>query len=280
VIHNPATAGTGTEPPPSRWADSPISDQQARLWVAKGHRCAGPVLALAGDAADRAEVVPARVESPADWLFGNFMVAWLDGDHAPRRIRHLPDATVFLRLLQLTYAPVLRTRPDLAPLLTDTSRLEMSLTNDVLQIQLAGPDEGYSMIRHHALMLFFAALWLEQPGRDQWLDLYDQLLTYIDARPGGRPSLQTLAQVESRAFADFTTLAPRTLTPASVQELFTSASELGNIADYQLYAGAAIGLLWRRYRSLPVTEHPAWQREQLSLYCTPDYLEQEWNDHP
>lgn len=261
------------------WGSRPISVEQAQAWVAKGRRQAAAALELAGPVADPAPVLPYRVETSADWIFGNFMLAWLDAEVEPRRVRHLPDGAFFLELLRTAYRPVLDSRPDLASLLADTSRLEMSLTNDVLQIQLAGLDEGYSMIRHHALMLFFAALWLDEPRRSQWLDLYDELVTYLDNRPEGRPALAELAEVESRAFADFVTLAPRTLTADEARTLLTSP-DLKSIVDYQCYAGAAIGLLWREYRSVPETGRAAWRREQLSdRYPRLDYLERNWTDH-
>jgi hypothetical protein len=156
----------------------------------------------------------------------------------------------------------------------------MSLTNDVLQIQLRGLDGGYSMIRHHALMLFYAALWLDEPQRSQWLDLYDELLTYVDGRPGGRPDLARLSAVETDAFADFIRLAPQTLTPSESAALLANPGELEWILEYQLYAGAAIGLLWREYRATPSSERGAWQREQLSdKYLRLDYLEENWTDH-
>jgi hypothetical protein len=168
-------------------------------------------------------------------------------------------------------------RPDLVDLLLDDSRPEMSLTNDVLQIQLHALEDGYSMVRHHALMLFFAALWLDEPRRSQWLDLYDELVSYVDERPEGRPNLQELAEVEAGAFADFVTLAPRTLDPEAAEELLRSEHELDRILDYQLYAAVAIGLLWRDYRAVPERDRALWQRAQLSaLYRRPDYLEQKW----
>jgi hypothetical protein len=219
------------------------------------------------------------VDSTEDWLYGNFMLAWLDPGAAPRRVRHLPSGSFFLELLRMAYAPVLSRRPELAALLADESRLEMSLTNDVLQIQLRGREEGYSMIRHHALMLFVAALWLDEPRRSQWLDLYDELVTYVDERPAGRPSLDEIAEVETAAFADFTALAARTLVHTEARTLLES-QELSHILDYQLYAGVAIGLLWREYRAVPEAEREAWQREQLSdRYLRSDYLEQNWTDH-
>ncbi|MHB1173363.1 MAG: hypothetical protein ACYCZY_12950 [Lacisediminihabitans sp.] len=257
-----------------------ISDERALEWVGKARRLAEPLLELAWSVADPALVSPGRVDDSAQWAFGNFMLAWLDYGSDERHVRHLPDASFFLKLLGRTYLPVLQRRPELADLLADESRPEMSLTNDVLQIQLRGREEGYSMIRHHALMLFYAALWLDEPRSTQWLDLYDELVTYVDGRPEGRPGLAELAEVEAGAFADFVTLAPRTLDAASAQELLESEGVLDRILAYQLYAGVAIGLVWREYRAVPASEREAWQREQLSdLYLRPDYLEQKWTDH-
>ncbi|HET6499811.1 MAG TPA: hypothetical protein VFG87_03515 [Amycolatopsis sp.] len=262
----------------NEWDSAPITPEQARDWVAKGRRCAAPMLRLAGAVADPAEVEPGRVELSEDWLYGNFMLAWLDPAAEPRRVRHLPDASFFLDLLRRAYAPATSARPDLAELLTGTSRPEMSLTNDVLQIQLRGLDEGYSMIRHHALMLFYAALWLDEPYRTGWFDLYDTLVTYVDGRAEGRPTLPELSAVEAAAFADFTTLAGRTLTRDDGVKLLESP-ELDDIVDYQLYAGVAIGLLWREYRELPESEREAWHRDQLSeRYLRQDYLEENWTN--
>jgi hypothetical protein len=262
------------------WGTGSISEAQAQAWVGKARRLAVPLLELAGPVADPALVEPLRVPSAASGVYGNFMLAWLEPEPTPRRVRHLPDGGFFLELLRRTYAPVLERRPDLVPLLSDDSRPEMSLTNDVLQIQLRTLDPGYSMIRHHALMLFCAALWLDEPRRGQWLDLYDELVTHVDEQPGGRPDLAELAAVEARAFADFTALAPRTLTPVGAAGLFSTPGLLDDVMAYQLYAGVAIGLLWRDYRAQPEPGREAWLRGQLSHgYVQPDYLEQNWRDH-
>jgi hypothetical protein len=278
-MNQPLTGGAAGGPAAAWWGGTPITEDQAQAWVAKARRLAAPLVDLAGPVGDPAVVVPGRVESSEDWIFGNFMLAWLDSGVEPRRVRHLPDGSFFLRLLQLTYAPVLSGRPEFAALLTDSSRLEMSLTNDVLQIQLRPLEEGYSMIRHHALMLFYAALWLEEPQRSLWLDLYDQLVTYVDERPEGRPGLERIAEVERGAFADFTALAPRTLTPADAEALLESPALLDRVLDYQLYAAVAIGLLWREYRAVPVGDRQAWEREQFSeRYVRLDCLESNWKD--
>lgn len=239
------------------------------------------MLSLAQPIANPSPVEASLTADSADWAFGNFMLAWLDAEPSPRLIRHLPDASFFLSLLRITYAPVLEAHPQFAVLLEDRSRPEMSITNDVLQIQLNGLVEGYSMIRHHALMLFTAALWLDEPQRTGWLALYDELVTYADSLPGGRPSLTELARIERQGFEDFVTLAPRTLNPDDAEMLLGETETLKDIVGYQLYAAVAIGLLWREYRALDENEQDAWYRTQLShLYVTDNYLEEIWTATP
>lgn len=268
---------TGTRFGPT--GPAPVAPDQSARWVEKATALAAPLVELAGPVGDPAPVGAKRTDDHEAWAYGNFMLAWLDPAGDVRHVRHLPDASFFLRLLGRAYAPVLERRPDLAGLLLDDSRPEMSLTNDALQIQLRSADPGpdYSMIRNHALMLFIAALWLDEPQRTAWLDLYDELVTYADERPGGRPDLDALAACETGAFADFTALAPLTLDPGTAETLLADDAALARILDYQLYAAVAIGLLWRRYRDLAEDDREAWYREQLSeLYPRADYLNDDW----
>jgi hypothetical protein len=128
-------------------------------------------------------------------------------------------------------------------------------------------------------MLFYAALWLDEPQRSQWLDLYDELVTQLDTSERGRPDLDELRRIEVDAFDDFARLAGQTLDPAEAQELLEHPSALRNVLDYQLCAAVAIGLLWRDYRVLPETDREAWHREQLSeRYLQLDYLEEKWTE--
>jgi hypothetical protein len=274
---SPLGESTGRQPGTAGFSPRPLEDRLASAWAAKGRARAAPLLALAGDVADPAPVEHRRVDDTGQWPFGRFMVAWLDASAAPRLVRHLPDEAFFLRLLTTAYQPVLSQRPDLAGLLRDDSRFEVSITNDVLQIQLRGLEDGYSMIRHHALMLFSATLWLDEPRRAQWLELYDGLLGYVSERPGGRPGPDELARVEASAFADFLALRADSLDEAGAGALLADPALTANVTGYLLYAGAAIALLWRQYRQLAPGERARWQRAQLAeLYRRPDYLRQEW----
>lgn len=256
---------------------NPVPTVFASACIEKGRRLSLPLLELAGPVADPAIVVSHLVQENSDRLYGNFMLTWLDNRAEPRVVNHIPDASFFLQLLDLCYAPVFARSPELRSLLTGASRPEMSLTNDVLQIQLRTDQESYSMVRHHALMLFYAALWLAEPERTAWLSLYDQLVTYVDERPEGRPSLEQIATIERGAFEDFEALSSRTLNEQDARQLLKEPKHLRRILDHQLYAATAIGLLWREYRVIPRARQDEWHHEQLSSRLVrPDYLENEW----
>jgi hypothetical protein len=247
-------------------------EDRCHQWVATARRHAAELLLLAGTAARPAAVRHETVHNPAAWPFGRFMSAWLDETAEPRVLRHLPDAGFFMRLLEQTYAPELRSRPDRALLLAGDTRLEVSLTNDALQIQLQTiPD--YSMVRHHALMLFEATLWLEEPARSGWLSLYDELAGTPETRPG----LDEVAAIEAGAFDDFTALSARTLEADGGESLLADTEALRRVLSYQRCAATAVGLLWRGFRDLSSTERTAWHAEHLAQgYLDPNYLTEEW----
>jgi hypothetical protein len=249
-----------------------ISTDDAAAWIAKGRRKTGPLLSLAGDAAAPAQVRPAPVARPSEALYGNFMLTWPESRGAVQVIRHVSDAAFFLRLLARVYEPVLRDQPRLRDLLLDRSRLEVSFTNDVLQVQLRTVPAGYSMIRHHALMLYYGTLWLDPPARDRWFDLYDALVE-VAATQLRVPSTAELEDMEGTAFADFERLAQRSLEPASAAELLKDHRSLAAIERYLTYAGVAIAAIRRDYLTRPPEQREQWHREQLGHgYRQPDYL--------
>jgi len=247
-------------------------EDRCQQWVTTGREHAAQLLSLAGSAARPAPVRHETVHDPVEWPFGRFMSAWLDETTMPRVLRHLPEAGFFIRLLEQAFAPELRERPDRALLLAGDSRLEVSLTNDALQIQLLTISD-YSMVRHHALMLFEATLWLEEPARSGWLALYDELAGTPDTRPG----LDDVAAIEAGAFEDFAALAARTLEADGGESVLADTQALRRVIAYQRCAAIAIGLLWRDFRNLTLDEQTAWHAEHLAQgYLDPDYLTEAW----
>ena len=254
----------------------PIHDTDVRHWLAKGRAASEPLLAHAGAAAHPGPV-GTRVAALEDAVLGGFMPCWPEDLGATRVIHHLPDAGFFLALLERAYSPVLAKRPELRSLLYDGSRVEIAFTNDVLQAQLRGEWQPYSMIRHHALMLFHGLLWLDEPARAGWAALYQAVAEYTVSRPGGAPPPRRLADVEAAAFADFERLAPRTSDPVQAADLLDDDRALAAVVEYQLLASTAVFLLWRDHQNQPEQRRLSWQHHELAHgYGRPDYLTRRW----
>lgn len=254
----------------------PIREGAVRQWLAKGTAASEPLLAHAGEAAHPGPV-GTRVAALEDAVLGGFMPCWPEDLGPSRVIHHLPDAGFFLALLEQAYSPVLAKRPELRPLLYDGSRIEIAFTNDVLQAQLRGDWQPYSMIRHHALMLFHGLLWLDEPARAGWVALYQAVAEYTVDRPGGAPPPRRLAEVEAAAFADFERLAPRTRDPVQAAALLADERALAAVVEYQLLASSAVYVLWRDHQSQPEQRRLAWQHRELAHgYGRPNYLTWRW----
>jgi hypothetical protein len=246
-------------------------------WIGKAAKLAAPLLEVAGEAASPATVRARRVEDIGEARYGNFMLCWPDDTTEPRLIHHLPDGGFFLELLRRCYAPVLDAEPELAGLLADDSRLEVAFTNDVLQVQLRGQWQPYSMIRHHALMLFHGLLWLDEPVRSGWVRLYEALADHVVAQEGGPPPVESLAAAEAAAFADFERLAARTHDPADAADLLSDTAAMAAVNRYQVLAAIAITVLWRDYQQQAPDARDDWQRRELAEgYGRQDYLTARW----
>jgi hypothetical protein len=174
-------------------------------------------------------------------------------------------------MLERAYAPVFRERQWLRYLVNNRTRLEMAVTNDVLQVQLAPGNCTYSMIRHHSLMLFEATLWLEQSSRAAWGELYGAVADLAMAGRRSPPSIVEFADLEEAGFAAMQSAALRSIDPLDMEELLQDRA-LEPVLTYQLWATAALGVLWRDYASRDVSDEMAWHDRQLGSYQDENYL--------
>jgi len=256
-----------------------ITDEQAKMWIAKGVACAEPVLKLAGDAAMPRRVVAERAAGTP--RFGDFMICWPEHRADAEAICHIADAGFFLRLLRKAYEPTLRYNSGLGRVITGPSRCEVAFTNDVLQVQLREVASGYSMIRHHSLMLFYGTLWLDEPARTEWFTLYAEVArTVTEANP--LPAQHQLDAIERRAFDDFVRLAEQSIRSPDI--LLSDEVALRPILDYLRFAAVAIAAVEYDYRQTRRENLDAWHSQQLQLgYQSDDYslaqLEQLWQTH-
>jgi hypothetical protein len=120
--------------------------------------------------------VVARRVAPADATGGSLIPAWpLRADDGTVTIEYAPDWGVLLAGWRDAADPTDAAAPsddpelDLDALLASGDRLWMGIANDVLQKYVPDPPAGtYSMVRHHALMLGAAAIWLGPERRRLW----------------------------------------------------------------------------------------------------------------
>ncbi len=251
--------------------DNQISSSDAEGWARKAtpfvHNLL--ILPLAKTAPSLVETV--RHSQVADGPFGGWMLTWPEAAPGRQLINHLPDGALFLSLLGRVYAPILGKRPWLEPILTDRSRLEMAVTNDVLQVQLLPCESHYSMIRHHALMLFEATLWLDNVSQLGWMELYGAAAGLAMEGRRSVPSRNELVDIEAAGFDAMSETAGLT-TEISLTDDLLASPRLSSLVTYQLWATAALGALCRDYVAQYSGAGLAWHGKQLGSYQDEDYL--------
>jgi hypothetical protein len=220
-------------------------------------------------------VATALVPDVSKAPYGRFMVAWPDESDEPV-IHHLPDGEFFLFLLELSYADALAAEPELREALLDGSRLEIAITNDVLQVQAAGPPGRYSMIRHHALMHWAATAWLDGPAADRWFRIYEVLAQQLSQGEHEVPGAQQLDEAEDEAFAVFERLGSATRDAQTARSMLADEASLRPVLTYLRYAAVAIAVLERSRRQSDMSTEGFLAQEILRSYREPDYLAEEW----
>jgi hypothetical protein len=114
--------------------------------------------------------VSARLVDPTAARGGSIIPAWPerrpDGSVV---IEFVEDWGVLLAAWRCLLAEGPAPMEGIDTLLRGRQRLWVGIANDVLQLFVPDPPEGtYSMVRHHALMLAAATLWLGQEAADTW----------------------------------------------------------------------------------------------------------------
>jgi hypothetical protein len=249
--------------------ETAMTPPMVEAWIAKARKHADELLALPGVPA-APSLIASRAASPGDAPYGRLMLSWPTTDDGVQVINHLRDGEFFLDLLRRLYAPVFADRADLARALDDGSRLEMAVTNDVLQVQLNQLADGYSMIRHHALMLFEAVTWLDPSAGQRWSAIFIASIGLAMRGRSTAPSAAELDRIERNGFAAMSEWASAS-TSLNAWEVLP-APAIRAITEYQLWASAAIGLLCRSYAHVAAAERTNWHQRQLGRYRDPGYL--------
>lgn len=125
----------------------------------------------------------------------------------------------------------------LLPLIGSGERQWVGIANDVLQLYVPNPPEGaYSMVRHHALMLVAATLWLGQERARLWLDAHSVVARAFLDRIGGRDVWAAIESAEQGLAALLADPRARLSADAAIAWL---DSDPETAALYRDYLGAA-----------------------------------------
>jgi hypothetical protein len=182
--------------------------------------------------------VSARLVQPATARGGSLIPAWpLRGADGGVTIEHVGDWGAMLAGWCATLDDPGVAAAGLVQLIESGERQWVGIANDVLQLYVPDPPAGtYSMVRHHALMLVAATLWLGPERARLWLDAHSTVARAFLGRLGGR---DLWAAVESAERGIATLLAdPRARLPADEAVAWLD-SDPDAAAMYREYLGAA-----------------------------------------
>lgn len=182
--------------------------------------------------------VSARLVQPATARGGSLIPAWpLRGADGGVTIEHVGDWGAMLAGWCATLGDPGVAAAGLVQLIESGERQWVGIANDVLQLYVPDPPAGtYSMVRHHALMLVAATLWLGPERARLWLDAHSSIARAFLGRLGGR---DLWVAVESAERGIATLLAdPRARLPADAAVAWLD-SDPDAAAMYREYLGAA-----------------------------------------
>ncbi|MGE3269939.1 MAG: hypothetical protein AB7P40_14400 [Chloroflexota bacterium] len=164
--------------------------------------------ALLADVAAPVELqVTGRLVSPADATGGSLIPAWprLNQDGSAT-IEYVADWGVLLAGWSEAAESSVDSSLDIEAMVTSGDRLWVGIANDVLQMFVPNPPAGtYSMVRHHALMLGAATLWLGPERARLWQQAHGQAARGFLASLGDTPLWDAVAVAEqglARLLAD------------------------------------------------------------------------------
>jgi hypothetical protein len=152
-------------------------------------------------------------------------------------------------------------RPLIDDLVASGDRLWTGIANDVMQLYVPDPPaETYSMVRHHALMLACATLWLGTERARLWHQAHTYAARAFLRGLDGRPLWQAVAQAE-KALDDL--LADRRARGSPEAALEWLATDREAAAAYQAYLSAGSLGIAALLDTVPAGQATEWQRSQI-----------------
>jgi hypothetical protein len=147
------------------WADEIVAAARPMALTALGRQ---------HDPPDALDVVAARVD-PSQSRGGSLIPAWPARDAAGRVVIEFVEDWGALLGSWLSLVEMEAAWPEVwvDDLLRSGQRIWVGIANDVLQLFVPDPPPGqYSMVRHHALMLVAATLWLGPESTRRWQEAH------------------------------------------------------------------------------------------------------------
>jgi hypothetical protein len=193
----------------------------------------------------------------------------------------LVDCRPFLRLYERLLEELPPADGRFRTVVEDGSRLRVAVTNDVLQVLSPGPSGHYSMIRHHALVLLAAHLWLPAAQQPLWASLYRASVgpaaqRYRASAAFGSPR-PYLDRLERHAFAALDELALPAAHPRWDGEVGARDARVRLVLDYMHAANAAVAVLLDRFEAVAPKDRTRWlQRELATAYRADEFLVNWW----
>ena len=235
----------------------------------------GPVV----DASVTVRARPTRDFSLAP--YGPFMLSWFEGHRPDPMIHYLTDYRIYFALCHWCFRGFGIDSMVASRALSNLTRLRIAVTNDVLQVMSPTAPGRYSMIRHHALMLFTATRWLSSRQRSTWLAVYTQAAAALCRQgvAGGGDLRECLDRVEDDAMEAFAEYRSSASDLAAARRLFQSSDAgMRRIADYLLYTHAAVWLVDERYRRALASgwSERSWVAAEICRYRSDGYLLEEF----
>ena len=203
--------------------------------------------------------VTARRVEPAMARGGSLIPAW------PRRasdgsvvIEFVGDWGALLAAWRAALGEPADESAELDALVRSGERIWVGIANDVLQLFVPEPPPGtYSLVRHHALMLAAATLWLGPERADRWRRAHERAAVRFLQRLGGRSLWDAIAEAErglQRLLDD-----PRARQGASGAIAWLEADSEA-ASTYQSFLGAASLGLAALLRTVPPADPFGWLR--------------------
>ena len=166
-------------------ANTRLDEARANEIVRAAYPHVAPLLAPGPDGGVQ---VTAHLVPAAEQRGGSVIPAWpLRNDDGSVRIEFVEDWGAMLAVWCASAGDEPDTIASLVALVRSGDRQWVGIANDVLQLYVPNPPEGtYSMVRHHALMLVAATLWLGPERSARWLEAHSAVARAFLARLDGR----------------------------------------------------------------------------------------------